>query len=111
MGKIALGIRIVNADGSRVSYLTSFIRWWAESLTKAILFGLGFGPTIAAMIMMQGIDPTSAEYIEAAKTVMICMLISLVLTPLAGFGYWMAGVTKEKKALHDVICRTRVVRK
>ncbi|MFV1994109.1 MAG: RDD family protein, partial [Verrucomicrobiales bacterium] len=63
LGKLAVGIRVVNADGSKVSYLKAFGRWWGELVT---------GFTI-------------------------------------GIGYIIAGFDREKRALHDHICSTRVV--
>src|SRR5439155_4542122 len=63
-GKMAAKVKIVNADGSKVSYLKAFAR-------------------------------AMAEYIS-------------LLTVL--IGYIMAAFDNEKRALHDRICGTRVVR-
>ena len=34
LGKLALGIKVVNPDGSRVSYLKAFGRFWGEVVTN-----------------------------------------------------------------------------
>ncbi|HTZ18362.1 MAG TPA: RDD family protein [Dissulfurispiraceae bacterium] len=64
-GKMALGLRIVNPDGSKVSYMKAFGRYFAEIVSGLIL----------------------------------------------GIGYIMAAFDDEKRALHDRICNTRVIRK
>lgn len=64
-GKMALGLKVIMADGSPVSYGRAFGRSFAEILSG-----------------------------------MICYI-----------GYIMAGFDSQKRALHDHICGTRVVRK
>lgn len=63
-GKMAAKIRVVNADGSKVSYAKAFARYFAEILSSLIL----------------------------------------------GIGYIMAAFDDEKRALHDRICDTRVIK-
>jgi uncharacterized RDD family membrane protein YckC len=64
-GKMACGIKIITADGGKVTYLRAFARHFAEWLSKLTLF----------------------------------------------IGYIMAGFDREKRALHDHICNTRVIKK
>jgi uncharacterized RDD family membrane protein YckC len=64
-GKMACGIRIVTADGGKVTYLRAFARHFAEILSGIIL----------------------------------------------GIGYLMVAFDREKRALHDHICNTRVIKK
>jgi uncharacterized RDD family membrane protein YckC len=64
-GKMACGIKIVTADGGKVTYLRAFARHFAEFLSGIILF----------------------------------------------IGYFMVAFDREKRALHDHICNTRVIRK
>jgi uncharacterized RDD family membrane protein YckC len=64
-GKMAVKIRIVNADGSKVSYLKAFARCFAEWLSVLTLF----------------------------------------------IGYIIVAFDSEKRALHDRICGTRVIKK
>lgn len=65
VGKMAVGLRVVTADGDRVGYLRAFARYWAKMLSAIILM----------------------------------------------IGYIMAAFDSEKRALHDHICGTRVVRR
>jgi uncharacterized RDD family membrane protein YckC len=65
LGVMAGGLRIVNADGSNISYLKSVGRYFAYMLN-----GLTFG-----------------------------------------IGFIMVAYDKEKRALHDMICDTRVIYK
>lgn len=113
VGKRALGFKVVNADGSKVSLGRAFGRWWAESLVKFLMFFIGYLPiiTVALTTGIYTASPGAAPAAEEGVTAMIASLATLLTLPLGAFGYWMAGVTKEKKALHDVICKTRVVRK
>lgn len=64
-GKMACGIKIVTADGGKVSYLRAFARHFAEFLSGVILL----------------------------------------------IGYIMVAFDREKRALHDHICNTRVIKK
>ncbi len=41
LGKMAVGIKVVNPDGSKVSYLKAFGRWWSELVT-GFTFGIGY---------------------------------------------------------------------
>ncbi|MEA2084376.1 MAG: RDD family protein [Thermodesulfobacteriota bacterium] len=64
-GKMALGLKVITADGGKVSYLKAFGRYFAEIVSGIIL----------------------------------CI------------GYIMAAFDDEKRALHDRMCNTRVVKK
>jgi uncharacterized RDD family membrane protein YckC len=65
LGKMACKLKVVTAEGDRVSYLRAFGRHFAEWLSGMILL----------------------------------------------VGYIMAAFDREKRALHDHICNTRVIRK
>ena len=64
-GKMAIGAKIVNTDGSPISYTKAFARFFAEMLSAAILL----------------------------------------------IGYIMAAFDSQKRALHDRICGTLVIKK
>jgi uncharacterized RDD family membrane protein YckC len=63
-GKMAMGLKVVRADGSPVDYARAAGRYFSKVLSAIILF----------------------------------------------IGYIMAGVDSQKRALHDMICDTRVIR-
>ena len=106
VGKLALRFRVVNADGTRVSYGKSFGRWAAEVLGKCICFTIAYGVSILIVVLfgaaLGGDEPSPIWMIVIA-------VIVTVVVYLACFPWWMAAHSKEKKALHDVICGTRVV--
>jgi uncharacterized RDD family membrane protein YckC len=64
-GKMVIGAKIVNTDGSPISYTKAFARFFAEMLSAFIL----------------------------------------------GIGYIMAAFDSQKRALHDRICNTLVIKK
>lgn len=64
VGKMAVGLKVVRPDGTPMTYMRAFGRYWAKVLSSLTLL----------------------------------------------IGYIMAGFDSEKRALHDRICDTRVVR-
>lgn len=85
-GKIMLKLKIVRSDGSPVSYMRAFGRMLAHGLNGII------GSIIT----------------------IICNLIPIVGTVVGYVAqyvpYYMAGWDAEKRALHDHVCDTRVIR-
>ena len=63
LGKMAIGARIVNLDGSRIGFGRAFLRWLGLFVTQLTL----------------------------------------------GFGYLLIALRVDKRALHDLLARTRVV--
>ncbi|HET6430050.1 MAG TPA: RDD family protein [Phycisphaerae bacterium] len=63
LGKLACGLRVVTAEGGKVTYLRAFARFWAELLSQLTIY----------------------------------------------IGHIIAGFDSEKRALHDHICKTRVI--
>lgn len=63
-GKMVCGVKVVRSDGSSLTYLRAFARYWAKMLSG-----------------------------------MLCLM-----------GYIIAGFDSEKRALHDHICDTRVIK-
>jgi uncharacterized RDD family membrane protein YckC len=115
VGKLALGFRVVNADGTRVSYAKAFARWAAEVLEKTIAMICAYGVIAigVAVIIFAGLNPKDSQ--NVAQSIGLIILVVLVAGAfgaiLGTFPWLMAGWTKEKKALHDFMCGTRVVRR
>lgn len=65
LGKMALGIKVTDLNGNRISFGRANARFWSKALSGLILF----------------------------------------------IGFIMAGFTKRKQALHDIIAKTLVVKK
>ena len=109
VGKLVLGFRVVNADGSRVGYLKAFGRWAAETLGKFIWFA----PISAGYYLgtIQPVTPAAGQPPELPVGSLIALALACVWYLVGGFPYYLAGWTRQKLALHDFMCRTRVVRR
>jgi len=108
-GKMACGLKVIVSTGRKVSYGRSFGRAWAWILSIAIPYfslaitvGVVVGLTVASH---NGIDPPRVE-----EVLLPAFLIGILVGLLMSFPFYMAGPTKQKCALHDFICNTRVVR-
>ncbi len=111
LGKLALGFRVVNADGSRVTYGRAFGRWAAEVLVKLIWAVPAYLIFIIVVVVAAGAASSKAEGDAFAVGMIVAMIAAGAWALLGGFGYYMAGWTPEKTALHDKMCRTRVIRR
>lgn len=111
VGKLALQFRVVNADGTKLSYAKSFARWASEVLGKFIFFSIFYVLNIMIMMMFGmaagAMSNNAPDFSPAMGAGMI--LIGTVVSYLACFPWWIAAHNKQKKALHDFICGTRVV--
>lgn len=99
IGKLALKLRVVTVSGERIGYLRALFReitwFFLPGLVGGILMAvLGAGAGMAAMAGARG----SAVFIMLLAP--IIMLMPFV----------MAAFMPEKKALHDWVCGTRVIR-
>jgi uncharacterized RDD family membrane protein YckC len=102
-GKWVLGLRIVRADGSRVSVMRSFFRY--AVLTLVFLpSGLGviLAPSAGSFASGQALFSKGFTGMSAAL-LFIGLLIVLV------FVIWLA-VRQDKRGWHDLLAGTRVVR-
>lgn len=113
LGKIIVGAKVVNPDGSRLTYKRAFIRWLAKKPLNMVLVWLpstlGFALVVALMAGM------AASGGEDGATFVFSMLTGLVvyagLLLLCSAVYWMAAFDPEKRTLHDRVSATRVVKK
>ena len=111
-GKMACGLKVIVSNGRPVSYLRSFGRYWAVGLSGLIPY-ISAG---IAMVAIMAISLHSNHYgrpgprdVEAALA--IGALVAIPVGLLMAFPLYMAGMTKQKCALHDFICNTRVIHK
>lgn len=113
LGKIMIGVKVVNPDGSRLSYKRAFVRWLAKKpLNYLILWGpstLGFALVIGVMIgMSENPGANEAGFVFA---MMSGLVVYAALLLLCSGIYWMAAFDPEKRAFHDRVAATRVVKK
>ncbi len=115
VGKMAIGVVVVDPDGRRITYGRSFGRWAAKKLLNGTIAGMVVMVPIVlfavfgAGSMVGGEGTPNAEGIIGMMGLMFGAM--LVLYPLALFPYWMCGRDAEKRTLHDRVCATRVVKK
>lgn len=111
-GKLIIGAKVVNPDGSRLTYKRAFLRWLAKKPLNYIIVWLpasiGFGAIVAATGAMARNTEGSSAFVMAmfSGIFVYCALLAL----FSGV-YWMAAFDPEKRTLHDRLVSTRVVKK
>jgi uncharacterized RDD family membrane protein YckC len=113
LGKMALGFKIVTMDGMPVRWPRALARWAVSGFVNHIIWGIiWLVPVMLIFIVgMGGLQNfRNMEQSPAFAFWVIGMFAAAVVGFIAGgFPFWMAGFDKEKRALHDRICATRVV--
>jgi uncharacterized RDD family membrane protein YckC len=114
LGKMAVGLKVVKPSGGRVSYLLAFGRSLARdyipafiAMVAALIFG-------ALFLSIVGFDLEGDAFSNLSRGQLVALWTIGVFGGLITFAAWMycyamAGWDKEKRALHDHICSTRVV--
>ena len=112
LGKMIIGAKVVNPDGSRMSYKKAFLRWVAK---KPLNYVIVWGPSIIGFALVIASVGAASSQSDGAATVLMSVMVGMVvfagLIVLCSGVYWMAAFDKEKRALHDRISGTRVVKK
>lgn len=110
LGKIIIGARVVNPDGSRLGYRRAFWRWFVKKVLVSLIV---WGPSTLGFILVVG--GVAALSQGDGATVVLAMTAGLfayaMLLALCSGAYWMAAFDPEKRALHDRIAATRVVKR
>ncbi len=112
VGKMAIGGRVARLSGEPVGYLHALGRFGAKIVTMLVWAV----PVYAAMILgLVGGVGTFAAGDKGGDVMPAVFVAGLIIAMLwmvgGGFGYYMAGWTRKKQALHDKLARTVVVRK
>lgn len=109
LGKMVIGARVVNPDGTRISYLRSLGRWAAKSpisleAVKSLpvtVFYLFIG------LLAAGFSNGSPAFIIGSW--FLALVLPVLFTATISSVFWMAALDPEKRALHDRIASTRVI--
>ncbi len=113
LGKIIIGAKVVNPDGSRVTYKRAFIRWLAKKPLNYLIVwlpsALGLGIMIAVIAAASKDSANNAAGFVFAMVTGLFVYVALLA--LCSGVYWMAAFDPEKRALHDRVSATRVVKK
>ena len=112
-GKMIIGAKVVNPDGSRLTYKRAFIRWLAKKPLNYLIVwipsAIGFGLVVAVIgAASKNSGDNAAGFVFAMIT---GLFIYFALLALCSGVYWMAAFDPEKRAFHDRIASTRVVKK
>lgn len=109
---LVVGIAVGSTKSPQASLIAALIGMGIGILVNAIyctVFVGAFGATpgkMAAKIRIVNVDGSKVSYGKACARYFAEILSSLTL----GIGYIMAAFDDEKRALHDRICGTRVIR-
>lgn len=95
VGKLVLGFKVVRVDGSPLGYGHAFGRWAAKALN-----GLIYASPFYLMIFLN----LNQDDIVVGASLSMATLVT-------GIGFYMAGWTKRRQALHDFMAKTLVVKK
>ena len=115
-GKMAMGIRVINVDGSPLNYWQAFRRWMVEIVFGSVLvFVLLFLLVIAMIIIEFVLSKISAflsvmNYLQDAVNWVAGLVIVLLSNIPLGIMFIPAAFDPRKQGLHDRICHTLVVR-
>ncbi len=105
-GKMACGLKVRVSDGRNISYARAFGRAWAILLSFMIAY---IGVVVVIIATIFTIIPWGGPDTSGPAIMVIIIVIAVTLIVLVFFPFYMAGLTKQKCALHDFICNTRVV--
>lgn len=113
LGKMALGFKVVTMDGKPLTWQRALGRWaFSGFLNHFIWLIIMLVPMMLILFIglggFQGLQ--NVQHNPAFVFWVIAMIVAFFVGFIAGgFPWWMAGLDKEKRALHDRIAATRVV--
>lgn len=113
-GKRWLGIYIIRADGEKMTAFDALKRYTAYFIPTLPLMAI---PFVAPQVPLTGVtlmtlaDQNALLHVVQQAAEYSRVAVPLLLVSLAMSGVWFlpAAFSKEKKALHDRLCSTRVV--
>ncbi len=113
LGKMALGFKVVTMDGMPLRWPRALGRWAASQILNWLIWGIVLMIPVVLVIVIGVSTVGDFQKMEdggpAAFWILGMIFAGVIGTIAGGFPWWMAGPDKEKRALHDRICATRVV--
>lgn len=111
LGKMAIGAKIVKPDGSRLNYRQAFYRWFANHVVSYAIISIP--PVVLAVLIIAGSAYAFGQDNPGLffGGLIFSGIAFVVFTFICCGVYWMAAFDSEKRALHDRIAATRVVKK
>ena len=111
VGKMVIGARVAKLGGEPLTYWQALGRGGAKVLNVLIWVLPANLAMIIGSILSFGTEVKPGMPDELPVAMMVGMVIMMLWFVFGGFGYYMAGWTRKKQALHDKMARTVVVRK
>lgn len=112
LGKVIIGAKVVNPDGSKPTYKRAFFRWFVKKPVEMMLLMIPVSLAIALLIVSPGaVAESGGQPALVVATIAGSIMGGLALVALGTGIYWMAAFDPEKRTLHDRITSTRVVKK
>ena len=111
VGKLVLGARVARPSGEPLGYLHALGRYGAKLLNGLIWAAPAYAALIIGAIMSFGTGLQSGTPKEVPVAMIVGVIIMFLWFLVGGFGYYMAGWTAKKQALHDKLAKTVVVKK
>lgn len=104
-GKMACGLKVRLSNGRPISYARAFGRAWSLILSLVISY---IALAVVVFIAAFGIAGVAGPR-PSSGSIGLVVILSIIGGLFSLFPFYMAGMTKQKCALHDFICNTRVI--
>jgi len=112
VGKLVIGAKVVNPDGTRLTYKRAFVRWLAKiPLNYLIVYVPPMIVLVLVIALGVGAFAGGDRPALVATTVIGSIVAYLLVSLLCAGVYWMAAFDPEKRALHDRVAGTRVAKR
>ncbi|MEX2580320.1 MAG: RDD family protein [Verrucomicrobiales bacterium] len=110
LGKLIIGAKVVNPDGSRLSYRRAFVRWMAKKPLNYVIVWIPATIGFGIMVVIMGVAAREGGGSSVfALGLASAFFVYAGLLALCSGVYWMAAFDSEKRTLHDRLAGTRVV--
>lgn len=111
VGKLAIGARVAKPGGEPLTYRQSLGRSGAKLLNILIWVVPANIAMVVGSIMSFGTGVQSGMPKDVPVAMLVGLLVALLWLLFGLFGFYMAGWTRRKQALHDKMARTVVVKR
>ncbi len=112
VGKLVIGIRVVNIDGSKIAYKKSLLRSSVDIILSILIVWI----TVYSILNLNAEAFLSAEFTDRTDMIMLMYPelqtnLSLLVTAWFFSEFIVLLMNKRKRALHDFIAGTIVINK
>lgn len=111
VGKLAVGARVAKPGGERLTYRQSLGRAGAKLLNMLIWVLPATVAFVVGSLMSFGSGTTTQMPKDVPVAMLVGVFVMMAWYVVGGFGYYMAGWTRKKQSLHDLMARTVVIKR